>query len=313
MMQLTYLYFTQPRSDKDAYQSFYSRQKTMLEAQEAHPLVTFQDSVSSVLYNDFPTATRMKASEMDKVDYAKAMTFYKDLFGSIENFTFTFVGNFDVNTIRPYIELYLGGIPAGKQKKTWKDNGLKIPKTNVVRRYEKKMEIPMTTILLVYSGDMKYSFENRVLLGAMSDILNIVYTEKIREDESGTYGVGVRGQLNKYPKETFTFQIFFQTNPDIYDKLIGIAKSELEDLAVNGPREQDVLKVKENLLKKYAENLEENSYWQGIFSQYTLFGINEIKDYTALVDKISVESVKKFAKHFLDNAYQKEIVQNPKQ
>jgi len=313
MFQLTYLYFTQPRTDHEVYQSFFSRQKTMLEAQEAHPLVAFQDSISSVLYNDFPTARRMKASDMDNVNYDKAMKIYKDKFGSIKNFTFTFVGNFDVETIRPYIERYLASIPAGKQKKTWKDDGLRIPKTNVVCRYEKKMETPATTIMLVYSGDMKYSLENEVMLGAMADILDIVYTEKIREDEGGTYSVGVRGQLAKYPVESFTFQIVFQTNPEIYDNLIGIAKDELNDLAVNGPREKDVNKVKENLLKTYAENLEENSYWQGIYSQYVLFGTNEVKEYISFVDKISVESIQKFAKYFLDNAYQKEVVQNPKE
>jgi zinc protease len=151
------------------------------------------------------------------------------------------------------------------------------------------------------------------MLGAMADILDIVYTEKIREDEGGTYGVGVRGQLGKYPKESFTLQIFFQTNVDIYDKLVGIAKNEVEDLAVNGPREQDVNKVKENLLKKYNENLEENPYWQSMYSQYVLYGINEAKEYTSLVNKISVESMKKFAKQFLDNAYQKQVVQNPKE
>ena len=313
MFQLVYLYFTQPRSDKEAYQSFYSRQKNMLEAQEAHPLVTFQDSVSAVLYNNFPTAMRMKASDMDKVDYDKAMKIYKDKFGSIENFTFTFVGNFDMKTIRPYIQRYLGSIPAGKQKKSWKDDGLKIPKTNVVCRYDKKMETPTTTVLLLYSGDMKYTLENKIMMGAMADILDIVYTEKIREDEGGTYGVRVRGQLAKYPTETFTCQIFFQTNREVHEKLIGIAKNEVKELAVNGPREKDVNKVKENLLKKYAENLEENQYWQGMYSQYVLYEINEMKEYTSLVNKISVESIQKFAKQLLDNAYQKEVVQNPKE
>jgi zinc protease len=313
MMQLTYLYFTQPRTDNEAFQSFCQRQKTMLEAQEAHPLVAFQDSISAVLYNDFPTSTRMKATEIEKVNYKKAMDIYKNNFGSIENFTFTFVGNFDIQTIRPFIEQYIGGIPAGKQKTMWKDDGLAIPKTNRVCRYEKKMETPTTTIVIVYSGDMKYSLENKMMLDAMSDILDIVYTEKIREDEGGTYGVRTRGQFAKYPKETFTFQIFFQTNPDIYDKLIGIATKELEDLAVNGPREKDVLKVKENLLKKHAENLEENNYWQGTIETNNLFGINEIKNYSDLANQITVKSIQQFARSFIDNAYRKEVVQNPMQ
>lgn len=46
-----------------------------------------------------------------------------------------------------------------------------------------------------------------------SQILDLVYTAKVREDEGGTYGVYVGGQLSKYPKEKALLQIVFETAP----------------------------------------------------------------------------------------------------
>jgi zinc protease len=310
MMQLTYLYFTQPRVDEDAFLSYCQRTKSQLEAQEVHPMMTIQDTICHYVYGDFPTAMRMKATDIDKIDYKKAMEIYKEHFGSIENFTFTFVGNFDIETIRPYIQLYLGGIKPGKQKTAWKDDKLQILNNNVVCHYDKPMATPTATVLLLYSGKMKYTTENRLKISALAGILNIVYTETIREDEGGSYGVNAAGQVSKYPLENFSLQIIFQTNPDVYQKMLDIAKTEVENLVNQGPREIDVNKVKENLLKKFTENQEENRYWLSVINDYNLFKINTLKDYKEMVDKLSVTSLQEFAKQHIKNAYLKEIVQN---
>lgn len=41
-----------------------------------------------------------------------------------------------------------------------------------------------------------------------SQILDLVYTAKVREDEGGTYGVYVGGQLSKYPKERPFYRLY---------------------------------------------------------------------------------------------------------
>lgn len=311
MMQLTYLCFTEPRTDEEAFEAFASRTKSMLESQNINPMMTFVDTMTAVVYNNHPLAGRVKAEEIDKLDYKKAMEIYKDRYSDIQNFTFVFVGNIEPDAVRESILKYIGSIKPTKRKESWKDTGREVPKTNVVRQYDKKMEIPMSTVMLLYSGEHKYSYENAVFMGAMTDILDIVYTEKIREDEGGTYGVSVSGGLSRIPKETFSLQIFFQTNTEIKDKLIKIATDELHSIAENGPREVEVQKVKENLLKKFAENQHENSYWSGAIETFVNYNQNNAKEYEAIVNKISVESMQKFAKEILKNAYRKEIVQNP--
>jgi len=144
----------------------------------------------------------------------------------------------------------------------------------------------------------------------LGDVMDIVYTEKIREDEGGTYGVGVQGNLSLRPKASFMFLIGFDTNKEMYEKLMGIAIAELQSVADNGPREQDLKKVKEFLVKKHAEDMENNRYWMNCIQTKERDNINPMADYEDLVNSITSNDVANMAKAVL-KGYKKEIVQLP--
>lgn len=44
---------------------------------------------------------------------------------------FTFVGNFEIDSIMPLIEKYISSLPSSGQKNYFKDNGIGLPKTAV--------------------------------------------------------------------------------------------------------------------------------------------------------------------------------------
>jgi zinc protease len=172
------------------------------------------------------------------------------------------------------------------------------------------MENPMVTCYMVYNGEMKYTAENLMKMQVLGDVMDIVYTEKIREDEGGTYGVGVNGNLSLRPKETFMFLIGFQTNKEMYEKLMGIAISELQNVADNGPREQDLKKVKEFLIKKHAEDLESNRYWMNCIQAKERDNYNPMDNYEKIVNGITGNDVANMAKAVL-KGHKKEVVQIP--
>ena len=310
MMQLTYLYFTSPRSDDDAFQSYITRTKSMVANIESDPNTTFRDKLMEALYDNHPLVKRMKAEDYDKVDYAKAMKLYADRFKDANNFVFTFVGNIDPETFEPMVEQYLGALKTKKNDETWTTNVPLFTDKDVINHYTKGMENPIVTCYTVYNGDMAFSRKNQLTLQVLSDIMDIVYTEKIREDEGGTYGVGVSENLSYRPKESFMFLIGFQTNKDMYEKLMGIAKAELQNVADNGPREQDLKKVKEFLVKKHAEDLESNRYWMNSIQTQDQFGYNPMENYNDIINGVTSEDVANMAKAVL-NGHKKEVVQIP--
>ena len=310
MLQLVYLYFTAPRADQEAFQSEMQRTQAMLKNMELNPMITLSDSLTKVMYNNHPLRLRMKVEDYDKVDYAKAMEMYADRFADPNNFTFTFVGNIDVETFKPLVEQYLASLQGIAREENWKDVGLGVTDNSYTTHYRKEMQDPKTSVYMIYDGEMEYNFYNEVYMDVLSDVLDIVYTKTIREEQGGTYGVGVMGQTMNRPKDGFMFYIAFDTNDEVYATLMDIAKAGLKDITKKGPRQEDLSKVLENKLKKRTEQLQENRFWMSAITTYEIDGIDILTEYENIIKDIDAKSVAKFAKKIYKGNL-KEIVQLP--
>ena len=299
LMQLTYLQFTAPRLDDEAFASYKSKMKAMLENQELDPQTALGDTITKVLYNNHPRAISMKAADVEKTDDARILEIYKERFANAADFSFIFTGAIDEAVAIPLIEKYIGGLPAGGKKEKYVDAKVDIQKGEIKNVFEKQMATPSATVYLVYSGDMKHNLKNALMMSVTDQILDIIYTEEIREKEGGTYGVGTSGSITRIPKESFRLLVMFQTAPELREKLTGIAVDLLNKFAEEGPRQKDLDKVREYMLKKYAENQKENSYWANMLHNEIALGYDGYTDYEKTLNSITTEDLKKFMKSML--------------
>lgn len=300
LMQLIYLSFTAPRMDDDAFTSFKNRMQASLANQEANPMTALQDTLKKALYMDHPRSIRMKADMVDKIDYAKIMEMYKDRFKDASDFTFIFVGNINPEEATPLIETYLGGLPAINRKETFRDNKLYVRQGNYKNVFEKQLETPKATVLVIYSGQCAYTLKNQVMMSMLSQILDIMYTESVREKEGGTYGVSTYGIVDKYPREEALLQIYFDTDPAKRAKMTEIIQKELKQFAEEGPTAENLNKVKEFKLKKYKEDTKENGYWMSVLNTYFWEKTDMSTGYEDLVNSITTKDMQEFAKKLLD-------------
>ena len=299
LMQLTYLQFTAPRLDDEAFASYKSKMKAMLENQELDPQTALGDTITKVLYNNHPRAISMKAADVEKTDDARILEIYKERFANAADFSFIFTGAIDEAVAIPLIEKYIGGLPAGGKKEKYVDAKVDIQKGEIKNVFEKQMATPSATVYLVYSGDMKHNLKNALMMSVTDQILDIIYTEEIREKEGGTYGVGTSGSITRIPKESFRLLVMFQTAPELREKLTGMAVDLLNKFAEEGPRQNDLDKVREYMLKKYAENQKENSYWANMLHNEIALGYDGYTDYEKTLNSITTEDLKKFMKSML--------------
>lgn len=307
MMQLTYLTFTAPRKDDDAFASYKNRSKAALLNQEMNPRVAFSDSINKALMMGHPRSIRIKADMIDKMDYDKILAMYKDRYKDASDFTFIFVGNVDVEKMRPSIAEYLGALPAINRKETFKDNKMEYRKGVYKNEFVRKQETAKASNFICFTGACRYDLRNDILLDMTSQILDLVYTEKVREEEGGTYGVYVGGNLSKYPKEVAGLQIIFDTAPEKRENLMKIIFAEIENLSKNGPSETNLNKVKEYMLKKHTENLKENKYWLGAIDEYLFTGVNRESDYEKIVNSITAQDIRKFADNLFKQKNEVEV------
>ncbi|MEE4256365.1 MAG: insulinase family protein [Bacteroidales bacterium] len=303
MMKLVYLYFTQPRKDETAFNAYMDFMEGILSNKQNDPASAFQDTILVTMANYNPRVRPMTTELLDEISFKKLHYIYNERFGDPGSFTFFFVGNIEPAEVENLILTYLGGLPVVKRNESWKDNGVRPPAGNIQKKVIRDMEIPKGTVSInfvnVYDND---NAMERMELATLCDILSVRYTESIREEQGGTYGVRVYDRQYKYPWEHYEVRISFDCAPENVDKLKAIVYEEINKLKAEGPLQKDLKGVKENLLKTRTENLERNRFWLNTLSNMYYFERDPggIFKYDDMVKSMSVESLKDAANKLLD-------------
>ena len=295
MLQLVYLRFQQPRMDADAFESYKTRMKAQLENAKANPLSTINDTISIAMYGHHPRIVMMQPEMVDQINYQRGLDMFADRFADASDFTFFFVGNIDVDAMKPLIAQYLGALPDKQRKEAAIDRKLDILPGTRVKEYAKEMQTPMATTIMVYSGKESYNLRNNVLMDFLTQALDMVFTDEVREKEGGTYGVNSYGSLNKYPHEEAMMQIVYQTDPTKKEKLNTLIDELVKKMAAEGPTAEQMQKVRDYMVKQYNDNQKENSYWISSLDEYYYTGIDFNADYLNIVNSVTAADVKAFA------------------
>lgn len=313
MLQLTYLHFTQPRKDEDSYAALLNMLKTSLANAEKNPNKAFSDSANLTISNHDPRVFLQDLSMVDKINQDKAIEIYKQRFANPADFTFVFVGNIDPmdKNTQNLLASYLGGLKTSKGKETYDKVYKESPKGIVKNYFKREMQTKKASNLILYSGAMPYTIGNSLNVSTIGSILNIRYMESIREKEGGSYGVGVRGSAVRIPVEKAIITMQFDTDPEKQAKLMDIIHQEVNEIIKNGPKSEDLQKVKENLLKQHAQNIETNGWWMSAVSSFYQYGINNLSDYKTAVEGLTEKSIQKTLADIVNQGNTIEVVMMP--
>ncbi len=312
LLQLTYLAFTAPRKDSVAFATFIEKQQTLLANAEKDPNRAFRDTLSMISSNNSARTILYNMQMIEKIDLDKAYKIYKQRFANPADFTFILVGPFNLDSIKPLIMTYIGGLNTTQERESWKDTNIRYPKGEIVKEFEKAMEVEKTSVKLIYSGEMKYNLSNNLTLDALANILKLRYTESIREDEGGSYTISVKGFNSKKPTEEALLLIGFDTNKEKADKLIDIVQKEIDKIQKEGVRADDLDKLKKNMLKRYAEKKKSKKWIIRAIKTYDQYGINLLTEYEKTVNTLSSESIQQSLIEILSQENRILVKMNPK-
>lgn len=301
MLQLVHLKFSTPRKDNRAFEAYMNDAHASLANAASDPRKAFGDSVSMILSDYNPRTVLLNTESLAQVNRDKALTIYKERFRNPADFTFVLVGTINIDSIKPLILSYIGGLKTKKEKENWKDNHVRYAKGEITKSFDRPMQVEKTSIYIFQWAGVPFNLANRVNFAALADILDIRYTESIRENEGGTYGVRVSASLSDQPQEQAKMSINFDTNREKADRLIELVKDELNKIAAHGPQADDLDKVKKNLIKQHHERIRENSWWLSAIKFYETDKINLASDYEKEVNKLSIESIRETLKALMNN------------
>ncbi len=310
--QLMYLTFAEPRFDQEEFQTGIEQLKAVLPNMMNQPEFKFQKEFTNTMYGNNPRKAVIDMEMLEKANLETIERVYRNqLFKDAAGATLYITGNVNLDELKPLVEKYIGSLPKGKKASEWVDNNDDIVKGQVENHFDVTMETPKSTVLQVYSSYIPYSVKDDVMLDAAKYVLDMIYTESLREDEGGTYGASVGVGMQKSPKERAIIQIYFDTNPESADKLRELAVAGINKLMKEGPSSEQLTKTVENFKKNLPENRINNGWWQNSLQMYFNYGIDYDKEYEAAVKEISADNIKAILEKVLSQGNFIEVMMSP--
>ncbi|HAG16100.1 MAG TPA: insulinase family protein [Bacteroidales bacterium] len=314
MLQLVYLYFEKPRFDAGAHDALKGRYAAFISNLANDPQKIMQDSLSLILSNYHPRTKIMNAEFINEVNLKRVQEIYQDRFQDASDFTFFIVGNIDEQTLKPLVEKYIGSLSDINREENWKDNKVKAPKGTTQKEIELALATPKSNVNVVFDNEMDYSQRNKLGLAVLNAVLDLRFTETIREEEGGSYGVGVNASLSHFPESGATLSLFFDCDPEKANHLKAILYKEIEKIKQNGPTVLDLDKSVKNILKTREQSKLHNAYWMNSLYSFYFDGINtnDSENYEKILSSFTPKDIQEITQVFFENADVIEVVFKPK-
>ena len=314
MLQMMYLYFTGINKDQKSYDNLMNQLEVALKNRDLTPEVALSDSLSAMLYGHNPRLEPMTVDLLKKVDYDRILQIAAERTRSARGWDFRIIGNFNVDSIKPLVCRYIGGLPAkGKNKAS--ERTRKMVNGNIENIFQRKQETPKATGYMIWHNDqMEYSLKNEIYASLAGDVLSDIYLKKIREEASAAYSCGAQGSgsIGNDGYHNFTILAYCPMKPEKKEEALSIMTAEVPALAEHC--DADILtKVKEVTLKKFDDRVKTNQYWNNVIENLEDLGIDKHTDYRRIVEQATPADIENFMKQFLTTGDKVTVVMLPEE
>ncbi len=313
MMQLLYLQLAEPRFDTSAHRAIIGRYAAFIGNMEKDPNKIKSDSISLITTGYNPRTPILRKENIEKITIDDIKKIYYDRFINPEEFIFFIVGNIEPDSLIPLVEKYLGSLAVTGRRESWINRHIKQPEGKIVKEINLPLTIPKSSVFLSFAKNLKYKPYNYLGLEVINGILDLLYTEKVREQEGGTYDVSVSFSARKRPESIGEGSISFDCDPAKVSELKRIVIDEIQNLVKNGPSRENLNKAVNNILKNREENKLHNAYWMNILTRYYSYGINgdDPRNFENILKSFTTNDIRRIAGKMFKKADIADLVFNP--
>jgi len=311
-LQLLYLQFMQPRFDENEFEVALNQLRSVLPNIKAMPRMQFQKHLMLAMNETSPRVFFIDEETVEKARLETYRRVYSDvLYNDAAGAVLYIVGNVDTETLKPMVERYVGSLPKGRKADSYIDRGERIRAGQYEDRFSFAMQAPKVSVFQFYNAPFTPSVENILTLKALDYILQMVYTDTLREEEGGTYGAGVGNDYERVPIPTGYLYVTFDTNEAQASSLEALAVKGLKDIASNGPADDYFTRTTEFFKAQLPQSRISNSYWMSDLIKFYRFGNNTDVEQEAAIQSLSKEKIQNLAKQLLESGNFTTVVMSP--
>ena len=257
LFELLYMSFTMPKLDEKAVAAMIDQYRTNLAHQDDDPQSVFSRELSKIIYNNHPRYKPLEVGDMDNVSLEQAFEFITKCVNPAD-YTFVFTGNFDIKKMKELSAGYIASIPNAEPMNTWSDPGLSRPEKTEKTIYKGKDERSIVFLSWFVPGPADFSEQRNQIAAVLSEYLDIVLTDEIREKLNGVYSISAGASVSTIPVGEYWLSVYFQCNPARAEELIAAVKERVTDVYTK-PLNMDIFgKSVEALLKEHENALQRN-------------------------------------------------------
>ncbi|MEO5824812.1 MAG: insulinase family protein [Gemmatimonadales bacterium] len=300
MLQLVYLRFTAPRRDSTAFVAFRQSMQASMSNANASPQKAFFDTLSVTRAQHHFRARPFGPELLDEIDLDRALAVYWDRFADASDFTFVIVGNFALDSIKPLVQRYLGGLPSSGRQEVGRDVGIRPPTGRVERVVRKGVE-PQSQTMMMFTGPFTYSPEESYIMSALGEVLSNRLIDNLREKLGGTYSVNANVSGGRTDPQLFNAVVQFGSAPDRAAELTAAVLAEIAALAATGPTAAELEKVREGQLRGRETAIKTNFFWSAQLGTAYQYGDDPkaILEYGKLVEGLTADAIRNAARRYL--------------
>lgn len=314
--RLIYLKATAAGRDDQAFNSIMENQRMRLNSQNSNPTFTMADSIHFYVYDRHPLGAKLGAGDLDRVSYDRIINLHRERFGDMTDFDFYVLGDFDVDSLRNYVERYIASLPAAGRREKPQDIGYHYVGGRSAKRFTTPMETPQTIAYTFYNAPCDYNLTNVVKAHAAGSLIQSALLSDLRENRGWTYSIkthgGVGAGMNGEDPANFIMPVYIRVSPENADSTFAIVASTVDSLSDEGNiTDEDLLKVKQYMVKSYKQNLKANNYWLTVLHMYDKFGRDMHNGYIDIVEGLTPADIAAFVKEIIVPANRIQLEMSP--
>lgn len=300
LIELIYTLFTDLNPNEECYNNYIARIIPQLEAAAKSPEFIFESHKNLALYAGNPMETSITANIVKNADYKRMFKLYKESVANPADYTFLFTGNVDIDALTPLLLQYVASLPSSKKEERKVITPVNTADGKVIDNFTAEMTTPADWLYGFYSGtNVDNTIQNQVKTSLVGDIVNILYTETLREKEGGVYSPMVYSGYDINNGKWYLVYLLL-TNENQSPRMLQLADDIFVNLMRDGATADQFNRVKGAMLSQYENNVRTNSYWHNNIRLYELFGKDLITEHRSAIENLSLEDFNIFMRHLYD-------------
>ncbi|MCH5347349.1 MAG: insulinase family protein [Muribaculaceae bacterium] len=313
LMELIYMTMTEYNYTAEEFAALQSTISGIIANQVSSPEYKFQVAVNEALYES-PRKQTLNAADVNNANRENIIEIARQMTANAADYTFVFVGNFDEAQLRELVEKYIASLPGDAAKAVTApvfNAALDIKPGAGINASTARMQTPQSYVFIVDQTNLPYNAKNQKIASVAGQILSQRLLEKIREEMGAVYSIGAAAAMMRVADVNNTIlQSQFPMKPEMQDEVLAEIKTIMGQMGEN-VKPEELAKVKEYMIKSFAEQKELNGPWIGAIGGWTRNGVDTFNGTDTVVDSITTTDIQDFMKALAGSGNYRVVVLGP--